>query len=163
MPLSLQSARPLLAPLLLGTLAACGGTTPSDDLYVTNPVLVSGYVDQLNRPLICNNLTTPMEFDFLYSGNLQSIKVSLVGVNSGTRQGINYTGNDFSGGRGKVTFNLAAGTAPLSVGTGSLRQQSIVVSPNVIGYSELEMQAFSGSGVTRVLTSNAVPVVSNCS
>ncbi|WP_102126519.1 hypothetical protein [Deinococcus planocerae] len=159
---SLKSARPLLALPLLGLLAACGGTTPGDDLYITDPVLTSGYRDNLDRPLICDNLPTPMEFGFLYGGDLQSVQVSLVGVTSGERQAINVTSTNFSGGVGKVTFDLPAGTAPLSVGPGTLEHQSIVVSPNVIGYSELEMQGLSADGVTRVLTSNAVPVVSNC-
>ena len=70
--------------------------------------------------------------------------------------------SDRSGGRGKVTFSLIAGTAHLSVGTSTLQQQSIVVSPNVIGYSELEMHGYSSTGETRVLTSNVVPVVNNC-
>ncbi|WP_216320610.1 hypothetical protein [Deinococcus aestuarii] len=162
MTLTSRLARPLLALPLLGALAACGGTTPDDDLYVTDPVLTSGYTDNLGRPLICDNLPTPMQFDFLYGGDLERVQVSLVGVTTGERQGINVTGTSISGGAGRVTFGLPAGTAPLRVGTGTLGQQSIVVSPNVIGYSELEMQGFSGSGVTRVLTSNAVPVVSNC-
>ncbi|WP_019586218.1 hypothetical protein [Deinococcus apachensis] len=165
MHFSPKSARPLLVLPLLGALASCGGGTPGGDLYVTDPVLRSGYTDNLGRPLICDNLNTPMEFGFLYGGDLQSVQVSLVGVTTGERQGINVTGRNISGGVGKVTFNLPAGTAPLSVagGKGTLAAQSIVVSPNVIGYSELEMQAFSGGGVTRVLTSNAVPVVDNCS
>ena len=46
---------------------------------------LSGYVDQRNRPLICDNITTPMEFGFLYNGDLQSVQVALVGVTTGKR------------------------------------------------------------------------------
>ncbi len=161
MTLTSRLAGPVLGLSLLGTLVSCGGTTPGDDLYITDPVLTSGYVDNLNRPLICDNRTTPMEFGFLYGGNLERVQVSLVGVTTGERQALDVTGTNISGGVGKVTFSLPAGTAPLSV-AGGVGAQSIVVSPNVIGYSELEMQGFSGSGGTRVLTSNAVPVVNNC-
>ncbi len=38
---------------------SCGGSTPSDDLLIPAPVLTSGYVDDLSRPPICGNQTTP--------------------------------------------------------------------------------------------------------
>ena len=153
--------------LALGALVGCSGSgTLNGGLYVTNPVLTSGYVDNKGNPLICYNINTPMEFDFLYGGNLQSIVVSLNGVTTGAQQGITPTGTNFTGGQGAVTFTVPAGTAPLSLpgsaGARSVRPQSIVVTPNVIGYSELQMQAFGAGGVTDVLTSNAVPVINNC-
>lgn len=167
MNLSSRLAGSLLA---LGWLAGCG-SVPSNTLTASDPRLISGYVDRSNQPLICTDTSTPVEFDFTYDGDLQSIQVTLVGLTTGERRDVLVTDVTIAGSNVTLNFSVPVGAAPLGLprtsgGPGRLGAQDLVPvtvdSPNVIGQTRLQVLASSGPNATTRITSNPVPVIDNC-
>lgn len=159
-----SSARFLLVLASTGALlAGCvrispGPPPPVQDLIIQNLVLLSDYRDFNNNPIICDDLPTPMSFQFQYFGDLRQIDISLVGA-TGARRKPNVTSYDFTRGNGVVYFTVPAGGAPLRV-----KPEAIIVvpAPVVIGSSTIELTGYSLVDQAGPLNSNAVPIVDNC-
>lgn len=167
MNLSSRLAGSLLA---LGLLAGCG-SVPNNTPTASDPRLISGYVDRSGQPLICTDTSTPVEFDFTYDGNLQTIQVTLVGLTTGERRDVLVTDVTIAGSNVTLIFDVPIGVAPLGLpgtsgGPGRVGAQGMepitVDSPHVIGQTRLQVLASSGPNATTRITSNPVPVIDNC-
>jgi hypothetical protein len=107
-----------------GRLRRHAAPAPAPDLVITRPVLSSFYTDTNGNPIVCDDATTPLSFEFLYSGDLQRIEVSLVGVTTGASRAPQVTDSSFTNGNGVVRFVVPVRSAPLRAGP-----QAIIVVP----------------------------------
>lgn len=176
----MRGMKKILAKMLLGALGlsavltSCGGdaTTDTGDaaIYSDSLQLVSGY-RMGSQNVICDNVTTPMQFTFSYSGNLHSVRLLLRGVTTGEITNLpNPDDNNtvLSDGRGVVTFYATSASVPLSLPS-KATTQAIVVTPkqvenaHVIGYTKVQMQGVDNyGGTTGYVSSNSLPVIDNC-
>lgn len=164
----------LLGALGLALLSSCNvtvtdsGNGNSAVIYGNTLNLTSNYTVEnmpfqgstYSGPVICDDRTTNLRFDFNYFGPLQKANLKLQGITTGQQTNLQVTDYRFSGGKGSVQFVASAGTVPLSL---DVKPQSIVVSPLVSGATKVLLQGVDTSGgVTSYVSSNALPVLSNC-
>jgi hypothetical protein len=166
--------RPLQLALLtaLGfSLAGCvltvvpggpGGTTTT----ISNLSFSSDRTDNQGKSYVCDNATTGLTYTFRYSGQLDYWNSVLVGQKTGQQAGnvklsLSSPGVNGSGDFVSVTYNVPPRTAPLS--DPAVTPQSIIVSPAVIGSTDLVITFYDNFGNSGTVKLNqGIPVVSNC-
>jgi hypothetical protein len=142
-----------------------GGTTTTT---ISNLSFSSDYRDNQGKSYVCDNATTGLTYTFRYSGQLDHWTSVLVGKQTGQRAGtadlsLSSPGVNGSGDFVSVTYNVPPRTAPLSVPTGAVKPQSIIVSPAVLGYTDLQITFYDSFGnAGSVKLNQGIPVVSNC-
>jgi hypothetical protein len=140
-----------------------GGTTGTT---ISSLNFSSDIRDNSGQSLICDNATTNLTYTFNYSGTLDSWTSSLVGKNTGQQKGTTTLSlsDPRVGGSGSfvtVTYAVPPKTAPLSAPP--LKPQSIIVSPAILGYTDLLITFYDISGKSGTVRLNRdIPVVSNC-
>ena len=113
-------------------------------------------------PIICDNFPTTLNYTFFYSGDLASWTSTLVGLTTGQESdGQRFYLTSYPPLNGSVTVNTYF-VGPRSVPL-SLKPQSIVVNPDVVGVTKVRVRAFDSSGGASYETySNPLPVLGNC-
>lgn len=166
------SLRIVLATALGLALAGCtvsifpgGSTGGSTSTTISNLSFTSNYQDSSGQSYICDNTTTQLTYTFVYNGPLDSWTSALVGEQTGQTAGMStlYLGSpgvNASGNYVSVTYNVPPNAAPLSLSkAGGVKPQSIIVTPNVKGYTDLQItfyDSFGNSGSVRL--SRGIPV-----
>jgi hypothetical protein len=168
-----------LPTALLGlafVLTACPGpTTPQ--LSVSNVTFTSELQDSTNKSFICNDDLTPVTVAFQYTGDLGSWDVEFVGASGqkGAKQSFTYGGSNYTENTSTrtITMNyvLAAGTAPLSLGSQvgpsvapGVQPQAITVVPvpRQIGTTKLLLTVRNSAGQSATKEVGSLPVIENC-
>ena len=163
---------------LLGLLAGCEirvvGDIPSgyetDTLRVYDARYTTNYQDRSGQNYICDNLETPLTYEFYYDGGLDSWKLYLEGSRGDVIESRRLTPRSSSiefSERGYVRdrYAIPRYTAPLSVQTDTeLATQDIVVvfEPDIVGESTLYLEMEDESGYTQTFESRRLPIAANC-
>ena len=172
---------------LLGFLAGCeitlvdGGPPPSPNverLEVYDARYTTNYRDRSGRNYICDNLETPLTYEFSYGGDLDSWKLYLEGSRGGVIESKRLTprsrGVEVSE-RGYIRdrYAIPRYAAPLSVQADleaqdltaqDLAAQDIVVvfEPYIIGESKLYLEVEDEAGRTKTFETRWLPIADNC-
>ncbi len=162
---------------LLGLLAGCeitlvdGGPSPSpsvERLEVYDARYTTNYRDRSGRNYICDNLETPLTYEFSYDGDLDSWKLYLEGSRGGVIESKRLTPRSSSvevSKRGYIRdrYAIPRYAAPLSVQTDLEAQDIIVVfEPYIIGESKLYLEVKDESGRTKTFETRWLPIADNC-
>ncbi len=166
---------------LLGLLAGCeitlvdGGPSPSPNverLEVYDARYTTNYRDRSGRNYICDNIETPLTYEFSYDGDLDSWKLYLEGSRGGVTESKRLTPRSSSvevSERGYIRdrYAIPRYAAPLSVQTDSetnLETQDIIVvfEPDVIGESKLYLEVEDEAGRTKTFETRWLPIADNC-
>ena len=162
---------------LVGLLAGCeitlvdGAPSPSPNverLEVYDARYTTNYRDRQGRNYICDNLETPLTYEFSYDGDLESWQLYLEGSRGGVIESKRLTPRSSSvevSERGYIRdrYAIPRYAAPLSVQT-DLEAQDIVVvfEPDVIGESKLYLEVEDESGRTKTFETKWLPIADNC-
>ncbi len=138
-----------------------GGSTT-----ISNLSFSSDSRDSSGKSYICDNYTTQLTYTFQYAGSLASWRSSLVGKQSGQTAGtadfyLNGPGVNAAGNLVSVTYNVPPNAAPLSVPAG-IKPQSIIVVPNVKGYTDLKLTFYDSNGNAGTVRLNSDIPVQDC-
>lgn len=149
--------------VMLSLLAACqvnvnGGDLPPG-LEIRNATYGTNFEAELDGELqdvICNDKVTDFTYSFIFDGDLDTWESYLKGVETGRVAGrisldldSEFVKYDRATGRVTVNYKLNPGAAP----------QAIVISPKVIGESQLFLQFGT---YNYELLSNPVPILQSC-
>ena len=169
--------------LLLGLLAGCEirlvGEPRPDDYYndtlrVYDARYTTNYRDRRGQNYICDNLETPLTYEFYYDGALDSWKLYLEGSRGGVVESRRLTPRSGSvevSERGYVRdrYAIPRYAAPLSVKAETelettLKTQDIVVvfEPDTIGESKLYLEVEDESGRVQTFETQWLSVADNC-
>ena len=137
-----------------------GGTGTSTT--ITNLNFSSDYQDNTGKSYVCDNRTTNLTYSFRYSGTLDSWTSALVGQKSGQTAGtatfyLNSPGVSASGNQVTITYSVPAGAAPLSAPK-AVTPQSIIVTPAIKGYTDLNITFYDVSGGSGSVKLGGLPV-----
>ena len=165
---------------LLSLLAGCEITLVDDvtddyeveRLEVYDARYTTNYRDDDGRNYICDNLETPLTYEFSYDGDLESWKLYLEGSRGGLIESKRLTPRSSSvevSERGYIRDRYAVPryTAPLSVQAGleqNIETQDIIVvfEPYVIGESKLYLEVEDEAGRTQTFETKWLGVADNC-
>ena len=167
---------------LLGFLAGCEITLVGDPNYpdygvdtleVYDARYTTNYRDRGGTNYICDNLETPLTYEFSYDGDLESWKLYLEGSRGGVIESRRLTPRSSSvevSERGYIRdrYAIPRYAAPLSVQEGleaqDITTQDIIVvfEPYIIGESKLYLEVEDESGRIKTFETKWLPIADNC-
>lgn len=160
---------PLISNPPIPVLANCQNASQPEPVSVSNAGYDTSYEATINgepRNIICDNRLTELNYRFNYTGDLTTWTSFLKGDTTGTVRGeTSFNSSQITTpGQVDVTYSILANGAPLLT-DGGLSPQAIVVTPvpnpTVIGSTRLFIRV-NGLNEEIPLSSNSIPVVSNC-
>ena len=167
-----------IVPILLMLLAGCEITLvesprPDSDyevdaLEVYDARYTTNYRDRDETNYICDNIETPLTYEFSFDGDLESWKLYLEGRRGGLLESDRLTPRSREvevSERGYIRdrYAIPRYAAPLAVQADLETQDIIVVfEPDIIGESKLYLEVEDESGRTQVFETKWLPIASNC-
>ena len=155
----------MLSGCTISILPGSGGNGGSTS--ISNLGFSSNYQDSSGKSYVCDNYTTQLTYTFQYTGSLSSWRSSLVGKQSGQTAGtadfyLNSPGVNAAGNLVSVTYNVPPNAAPLSVPNTGIKPQSIIVVPNIKGYTDLKLTFYDSNGNAGTVRLNSDIPVQDC-
>ncbi|WP_018465135.1 hypothetical protein [Calidithermus timidus] len=162
----------LAFPLAL-LLAACTITIDISQgripgLYVKILGYETEYKDSKGGSYICDNTFTTGRYNFRFEGDLDRWESVFVGQTTGERSTVStyvYGDNTYvedPPGYIQVNFAFGPGAAPYLVSGQQMSKIVVVPTPNIIGYTQLELTFYNSAGNSGKVLLKGIPVIDNC-